>query len=342
MSTNKRILFITKSFYPLFGGVEKHVKEVAEILQENRYTMVVYTRFIDKKTSRERLKYTKTHKVEIVEIKYKDIKILGLFQIWFEMLKRTKEVNGFEIVHIHDVFIWYLPIRVILFWKKVYTTFHGWEGKYPIPYKNKFIRKLSVLLSTRHIEIGDYISKFYGTKKDVVLYGATEKLKKITKKKRNKVVYVGRLAKDTGLTLFLEFFKKNKRKVHVEFCGDGELLKECKKYGKTHGFVDPKNYIKDANIVFASGYLSILESLANKSKVIVSQDNPLKKSYYEDAPFRDWIYICNNLSEIEKSFDKTLVQSREADKKVENAFNWVSKLTWENLAEEYLNLWCYS
>lgn len=146
-----RILFLTRKSWPDIGGVEKHIYEVTKILRK------------------------KGHVVKIVvekDIKPPHIKFIGLICIWIWLFKNRKLVTNSDIVHIHDVFIWYLPFALVLSKKKVFTTFHGWEGKYPIPLINIIQKKIASRFSSRTVSVGAYIEKYYGIKADNIIYGA--------------------------------------------------------------------------------------------------------------------------------------------------------------------------
>ena len=96
---------------------------------------------------------------------------MGLVYIWFWLFKNKKLIKETNIIHCHDVFIWYLPFRFLYPHKKVYTTFHGWEGTWPIPWQNILQKRLANKLSNGTIAVGKYIGKYYGIKADKIIYG---------------------------------------------------------------------------------------------------------------------------------------------------------------------------
>ena len=307
-----RILFLTRLYYPHFGGVEKHALETSRRLVSKKNKLVVITeRFKD-----DLLVSEKINGVEVKRFWYPHVKFFGLFYIWLWLFMNRNLIKQSDIVHCHDVFIWYLPFRYLFTSKPVYTTFHGWEGIYPIPWKNIFIKRLAAKLSTGNICVGHYVEKHYGIKADFVTYGAVETPKKIGLKVRNSYIFVGRLEKDTGLPYFLRFLKQRGIR-NVDFYGDGPLGEECKKYGKIHGWVDPTLFLSRAKTCFASGYLSALETLVNKCRVMVGWDNPVKRDYWQMTPFYKWI---------EKG-------------EVDQAYAWAKAQSWEKLTNIYLNLW---
>ena len=145
-----KILFLVQYKTPHVGGVEKHVESISLSLGK------------------------KGHKVRIVsseDIKYPRIKFLGLLYIWIWLWGYREMIKKADIVHCHDVFIWYLPFRFLYAKKPVYTTFHGWEGIWPIPWKNILIKRLAAKLSRGTIAVGKYIEKYYGVKADKIIYG---------------------------------------------------------------------------------------------------------------------------------------------------------------------------
>lgn len=325
-----KIVFVSKLYSPHVGGVEKHIEKLSNELIREGHSITILTENYSSD-----LKVEETNKkVKIVRFEYKKTKFLGLFYLWKEFIKRISIFLSADLIHVHDVFIWILPLRFILFWKKFYLTNHGWEGIYPIPRKNILLKRLSTLLCKGSISVGSYIDEFYGIHSNKVIYGATDIPINKNFKKENRIVYVGRLSADTGLPIFLEAFKQL-IDYKVDFCGDGDLNNECKKYGKVHGFVNPSNYLKNAKICFCSGYLSIIEAISYKCLVITAYDNPLKKSYFMNTPFSKWIIIVSNPDDIVDKIKKPF----EYSPNIELAYNWVKPQTWRNVAMQYKDLW---
>ena len=308
-----RILFLTRLFWPHLGGVEKHVEGLSLSLRKKKHRVTILTEKFDKN-----LKETEfVNGVKIVRFSYPKIKYLGILYIWFWFFKNRKLIEKSDIVHCHDVFIWYLPFRFLFPRKPVYITFHGWEGVYPIPWKSILLKRVAVILSKGNICVGKYLKKYFGIKSTSVTFGAVDTaLSSKAVKDKSLTVYVGRLEKDTGLMVFLKRLKKI-GEAKVVFCGDGSLRKECENYGEVLGFVDPRPYLAKASVCFPSGYLSALEAMVNKCEIELAWDNPLKKDYWTMTPFYEWIQ----------------------NKDRSSAYNWVIGETWEKLADSYLKLW---
>lgn len=133
------------------GGVERHIREVGLSLRKKGHSITI---------------------ISEESIKYPKIKFIGLLYIWLWLWRNRKLIKETDIVHCHDVFIWYLPFRFLYYQKPVYTTFHGWEGVWPIPWKNIFLKRLAARFSRGTIAVGGYIEKYYGIKADKIIYGA--------------------------------------------------------------------------------------------------------------------------------------------------------------------------
>lgn len=146
-----KILFLARYKWPHIGGVEKHIQRVASSLKRLGHKIII---------------------ISEEDIKYPHIKFLGLLYIWLWLFKNRKLIEQADIVYCHDVFIWYLPFRFLYPSKPVYTTFHGWEGIWPIPPKNVLLKRLAAKLSWGTIAVGKYIEKYYGIRADKIIYGA--------------------------------------------------------------------------------------------------------------------------------------------------------------------------
>ena len=112
-----------------------------------------------------------------------------------------------------------------------------------------------------------------------------------------KIVFIGRLEKDTGVLQFLEWLVTNGPGLKVDFVGDGQLRSECEKYGKVHGFIDPQPFLKEAKICVPGGYLSYIEARQMGCKIKVFAGNLLKKDYWNEIKkirkFPTWDQIAD-------------------------------------------------
>ncbi len=341
------IIFITRRFYPQIGGVETHVLQLSRELISRGHSVTVITEMPKNLRNKKKDKY---QGIDIVRINVGEEGFLKKFKVWNEILKFNSLIKKSDIVHCHDVFFWYLPFRFIFPNKKVYTTFHGYETRFPVSKKAVVVRKISEFLSHGNICVGDYISKYYGTKPGFVIYGGVdEAYKKSNTKKVNsisnkiKIVLIGRLDFDTGVETYLRALSLlKKKKIGYEFrsYGDGIFKADARKYGMTSGFVlNVKKEIGKSDIVFASSYLIILQALIMKKKIIAIFDNPLKEDYLKMSPMGKYIYLCKNETEIVEVVKSIKRDPWKSDSMIEQGYKWAKMQTWEKILNVYLNLW---
>lgn len=327
----KIILQIARLYKPHIGGVEKHVGILSSMLLKSGFRVILITELFDKSLPKHEL----VDGVEVHRINYPRVKYFGIIFLWFKLLSYIKLIINSELIHIHDVYVWYLPYRVLFFWKKSFLTIHGWEGKYPISKASLFQKRIASKLSKKTLLIGAYLKKLYGLKSNNVLYGFIDSAdisKKVAKKRL--IVFLGRLEKDTGIELLLEYLGKSRsrNKFDVVFCGDGQFRAECEKYGKVTGFIDPKKYIGDAEFLIASGYLSVFEGLKYRCKVVVIASSRVRRLIFKNTPFNKYVSICANNSDFDKAFSKVKYD-------VELGYEWAKKHDSEYLYSKYARMW---
>jgi glycosyltransferase involved in cell wall biosynthesis len=329
-----KILMITHYLCPHIGGVESVVEKLFQQLRENDIKIITKKHEKELKAVEKFNRWTTVYRLNCSNKKY-----IGLFYIWKWMWNNRRLIAEADLVHVHDVFIWYLPFRFLFPFKPVYITFHGWEGKWPIPFKSLIQKKLAYYLTKGNICVGSYLQKYYGIKADILTYGGTNISKRQGRKIPNSFVYVGRLSEDTGLRLVLEVVSKL-RNYSIEFCGDGELRKECEKYGKVYGFVkDPSQYLQRAQFCFAGGYLTILQAMTHKCIVIVCYQNPLKEDAFKDAPFAKYLILGNSSKNITGEIGRYQKDKKLMSKRIEEAYSWVKDQTWGKYTNQYKKLW---
>lgn len=245
-----RILFFARLFHPHLGGVEKHVERVSQELIKLGHEVTVVTEQYHKKHKEvEKRKGIKIYRIPVGGVSEKAKK----WRIWRWLWQHQDLIQTADIIHIHDVFFWYLPFRFLYLLKKVFITFHGYETKFPPTKSAIFQKRLAAKLTAANICVGDYIGKWYGIKPTLVTYGATDQ-KKLPLPKKPHVLVLGRPSKDNNI-----------QEVRL-------ALKRVKHIPITHS-------LRQASVVIASSYLSMLEALAAGRPVISLYSNPLKQDY---------------------------------------------------------------
>jgi glycosyltransferase involved in cell wall biosynthesis len=302
--TISNIVYITRLFYPHIGGVEKHVMEISNNLAHRGYNVTVVTEKYDVEAAA----YENINGIKIVRFSYPHFWFIGVASIWVWLLNNRKLIHSANIIHIHDVFIWYLPFCFIYPRKIVVTTIHGLEWDNPLNKVSILQKRLAAMFSNRTVGVGKFLEKYLRITFSKIIYGAVKPQEPKFKKKDNTLVYVGRLEENTGLIELLHWLKPKNYK--VDFCGDGRLREECEKYGTVHGFCDPTQFYKTAKYSVPGGYLAALEALSFNCELKLFWHDKIKKDYWKISPFTR----CNVKS-------------------------WAMEQTWDKLADEYINLY---
>ena len=361
------IIFFSRLFYPHIGGVETHVLEVAKRLVKKGHRVIVITENYQSNDKSDSI----TGEVEGIEIRRIDVgqdNYKKKFKIWWRLFSLRQLIKNADIVHCHDVFFWYLPFRFLYPNKKVYTTFHGYETKFPPSKKAILVRKISEKLCWGNICVGDYIRKWYGTNSDYITYGGidvhlggAERLMLSSPSevpismhnyhatvrgsyaKGIKILFIGRLEEDVGIPIYLRAMDVlNKKRVRFTFeaCGDGILRRVAMKYGKVFGFVkDMDKYIERSDFVFTSSYLSILEAIYRGKIVFSVFQNKLKEDYLKMSPFAKLIVIENSPEKVAQRIEYFIKQFEIKEKIVNAGYEWVKTQTWDNVVKLYIRLW---
>lgn len=341
-----RITFITTSFHPKKGGVEKHVLSVAYGLIARGHSVRVLTPRVDQATDQQLF--------EGIEVSR--FRAVPFFTAWFSLWRFRNIIRESDIVHLHDfpTYIWAWPY-LALYRKKFFVTFHGWEGRIP---PHPFFIKLRRMVERKgagSIAVGDYIAKWYGQHPTIVLYGGVTRdsivpLRMSSPNDHLKLLFLGRLATDTGILRSLEFFKRILALYPRASCtivGDGpsapivkQYIKNKNLYVELHGWVsNPQNYLERSDVVVTTGYLGILEAFAAGATVCSLYDNDLKRDYIRMSPFSKLIVHAETAEELAQQYH-ALHSHRDAEMELRTAArSFVLDHTWDDVVTSYEQLW---
>lgn len=343
-----RVLFVAPNYYPHIGGVERHVREVSLELQKDGHSITI---IVPKHDSSYR-DFEREGNIEVVRLNKPQTKLFAGLERVLQAAGASGRFLKADIVNFHDVAtmwrygLWIYPILKVL-GKKVYITFHGWEGRFPPKGKIVARRKLAARLADGTMCVGHFIEKWYGTRADVVTYGGVHR-SSLPETHENSVVFVGRLAKDSGIDCYLrawEWIVRDHPELRLVICGDGAMKKELEDFVSRTGLrnveflglvENPLPYVTDARVVFTSGYLGILEAFSRKKPVVAVYDNELKKDYLEMMPdSRRLMWIARDSKEVARCVDEALLDRE----KTERAYRYSLENSWTKVKEDYYRLW---
>ncbi len=329
-----KIVFLTRRFWPDRGGVEKHVHEISKILIKKGHIVTVVTE-------------SEGNSLEIDKIKVVRIPDLPTgkkrkFYIWLWIIKNREIFQTADVIHAHDVYYQYFPLKLTFLSKKSFITFHGYET-YPITKKAILIRKISEKLATGNIIVGSFMKKWYGVKPTFIIYGGVKLPKKNTKsRKLNSAIFIGRLDEHTGIMEYakaVEKIKKTNPNFSLKILGDGPYLKRLSKFRPIGFKENSSDYLPKYNFAFVSRYLAILEALSCKRLVFALYDNPVKKDYLEMTPFINFIITADSSEKLVRKIRYFQKNPKQANKFINAGYKWVKDQTWENVTDTYLKLW---
>ncbi|AIY90183.1 glycosyltransferase family 4 protein [Geoglobus acetivorans] len=342
------VTMLTPRYHPDIGGVEKHVKKISERLSKKGHKVIILTSKSDLTTCSKEI----VGSVEIYRIRK------NIFLKYIDLIRYMNIIRKSDIIHCHDfsTFIfWYIPYLLIFPKKPVYITFHGYEGKIPIPRVTKLLRKITEKLTYGNICVGKYIQKWYDTTPNFITYGGVDYKKINTSpnhKKKHQAVFVGRLETDTGILTYIEALRILKEKygseIELHICGDGTLKdhisKTIAKYGINailHGLIrNPETHYNKARYAFVSGYLAILEAMSSGCIVCSVYENNLKKDYlYSLSIPKSAMIIARSPDELADKLIECINNPKDVKKRSSLGQQYAKKQTWEKVVDKYILLW---
>jgi len=353
MSSNKKlnIVMLSPFFYPHKGGVEHHVFKVSKELLNIGNIVTIITTLHEKNLPTN----DEIDGIKIIRLQRNRLPVIGTILSIISFFRYTSLIRRASIIHCHDyqMLLWFMAFRILFPFKKVFITFHGWEGDYPPKRSVILLRKIAEFLTNGNICIGGFIEKWYNTKADLISYGGVDTHELNGQAPYSDIILLSRISEDIPIREYLASFKllkeKYNRKVKIFFLGNGELLTYAQKFASDNnldisflGFVDnPIAYIKQSKIIIANGYLAILESAAYKKPIFAIYQNELMKDRL--ALFKhshDFISISANAENFASKINKYFTNP-ELQFNFERPWEWARDQSWANLANQYLRLWGY-
>ena len=104
-----KIVFFARRFYPLIGGVEKHVWEISKALVKKGHDVVVITEASEENSKQQEIiAGIKIHRISVGKDNW-----FRKLRVWQSLWKNRKLIISADVIHCHDVFFWYLPFRFL-------------------------------------------------------------------------------------------------------------------------------------------------------------------------------------------------------------------------------------
>lgn len=343
-----KILFLAPSYYPQIGGVERHIRELSRLLVADGHTVTV---LVEKQQASDSGCECEQG-IRVIRWPKQTRRFLKVIGRRFALFRYTKELLSADIIHVHDHgVLMALGLSTVLLLrllgKRVWITFHGWEGFCP-PRRGDIIRrKLAERTTNGNICIGHFIEKWYGTKAGRISYGGVS-VNKESVDKSPIVLFLGRLAEDSGIRQYLEAWRMLEAsypEMTLRICGDGPLRQELERYCAEHNLrrvafmgavTAPDKQLAIAQVAFVTGYLGILEAFAARTSVLAVYTNELKRDYLAMIPGSEsMLLIAGNQAEIANLFPRAVTAGSQLD----HAFCFADTHSWQAVKNDYYELW---
>lgn len=350
------VVHLCRLYAPHVGGVEKHVEMLTAELQKqdiaNSIITTTHTADLAEKEDRSGISVFRLPVSSepphgfITGLHYK-------LKTWQAIWKHKKLLQSADVIHIHDVFWWLLPLLPFLSRKKLFMTFHGYEGNEAPTPKKILSHQLAAWYTQANLCVGDFHAPWYHLQPTAVTYGAVEipqKMKYPAKiSELTKLIYIGRLSLDSGIKSYLAAVAVLKQRgipVRLDVYGDGPQRAELETYVHKQklpvqffgAVLDAADTIPHYHIACVSRYLAILEAIAAGIPIVAEYSTDIKYDYLRLAPYADAIHIVRTPQEIADSIEeiRTKPAARSYSKHIQN---WIQAQSWQQMATTYRSLW---
>ncbi len=344
-------------FHPNGGGVERHVMEVSRCLMARGHQVTIVTEAYLQDLPLEEILDLAEGPLRVLRIPPLAPHFAGYLRLawWREWNRAEAAFREASVIHFHDyspLLYWFMPVWWLFLAKRVFLTFHGWEGLFPPSPRVIRLRQWVGRMVQGTIAIGSFIDRWYGTKSSAVSYGGVTAVSHPTEHTEGTgMVFLGRLASDTGAEdciVTLAQLRDLGLDLPLKVCGDGPLRQQLEDRARLLGIeaqflgwvVDPAPILSDASIVFCSGYLGILESLAKGRLVCATYDNTLKEDYLRMMPpAASSLIIEESPARLASRLAELLAHSTRLCALIGEGQAWALDQTWDQVADVYEELW---
>ena len=346
------VLMVAEHLPPDIGGVERHVAGLARELIQWGIELTLVAPTSDRQPSIS----AKKNKLRIIRIPRYTFSSRDYIYAWRWWLARRSLLNDIDLIHFHDVYTmlhWFGPAHLLAPTMPRFLTFHGYEMRFPIPRRAKFYRRLAGMIASASICVGHYLVKWFRIQPQIITYGAaTLPQEPPPTPSAPAAAFVGRLAPDTGLDIYLKGLgllrRQHKVDISIFICGEGPLrsaLVELARREQVRAtFIgpvsDPGPFVSQASMVFSSGYLSMLEAMAFRRPVFSVFHSPVKYDYLKQMPGAGELFsISSSPEQLAAEVMSHLSKNNNGISQVERAYDFAAQQSWSKLAGNYIELW---
>lgn len=345
-----KIVFFVHRYWPVVGGVEKYIHELAKALLAMGHSIDVVSG-----ATQEGLGEQEVH--EGVRIHRFPALRSPLRARWW-LMKKMGLFRRAEVVQVSNTHMLEYYWRMIGFLcdrRKVFLTRHGMSYVFPVPESEKRRAVRSLKLAAGVIHDGEFIEKWLGVKPDLCpdqgLSPPADELEPVPCPPLTSAVYIGRIEPDSALRVYIDAVRvlatEWKRPFELHVYGDGSLAPALREQVRKeqlpvhfHGWTpDAQRHITESCFAFIDGRMAMQEAMARRRLVLAAHVDPLRCDYVGTEPFSPYLVSAANGAEIARQVAYYIDHPSAHEALVERAFQHARTLTWQRTASAYLQFW---
>ncbi|MCU0610159.1 MAG: glycosyltransferase family 4 protein [Candidatus Eisenbacteria bacterium] len=345
-----RVLMVAERLPPAIGGVERHMTGLVPSLASHGITLTLVAPKHDPRLPDE--DSLADARVFRMPTRAGRARYPAAWRWWMDHRHLLLDA---DIIHFHGVYSllhWTGPSLALSSHRPRFMTYHGYEMRIPVQRRARLYHDMAERLTRGSLCIGHFLVRWLGIHPTVVTYGACTAPELVpAAPEAHSAAFVGRLAPDTGLDIYLRGLGllRNHHGIDIPLtvCGDGpwratleQLARDEGIRATFHGFIpDPGPIIESSTLVLTSGYLSMLETMVRRRPLFTVYHNPVKEDYLKLMPQASELFLtAPDPATFADQALRVIAQGPSAQM-LEQAHCFAAAHTWEALAQHYLLLW---
>jgi glycosyltransferase involved in cell wall biosynthesis len=345
-----RIVFLVHRYWPLVGGVEKYIHELAKTLLSMGHEVDVVAGAV-----KQGLPPQDVHDGIRIH-RFPALRSPLRSRWWF--IRNLAIFRHADVIHVSNThmleYLWRM-LGPLVDRRKVFLTRHGMSYVCPVPDSEKRRALRSVNMASGVVHDGEFIGKWLGLKPDLCpdqgLSPTADEIEFAPEPLPNSATYIGRLEPDSGIGIYIDGVRRLTRDLRRIFelhvYGDGSLAGELEAeaardslpihfYGRQP---NAQRHISDTCFAFIDGRMAIQEAMARKRLVFAAYVDPLKRDYVGTEPFSPYLVAVGSGGELAHQVCHYIDHREEHRKLVDLAFEHARTLSWRRTAEAYAQFW---
>lgn len=278
-----RIVFFTHRFHPDVGGVQLSVEATARAFVAAGHEVHIVTETPGGETHEGLI----VHRLLVPRMR----PVTRLLR-WRVLARLLPLFRASDVLHFHDygTFVdWFLPLRPLCSGPVYAMTFHGFDA-WPLQVRHLVQRDIAARMMDVTFAVGRYVGLLHPHRVDRVFAGAPLRSTFPPVPTQLHVLFVGRLADDTGLAPVLDALARASRvrgvTTPVTLVGEASPGWSVERR-QWHGLalrhhpptrdIDPQ--LAEASVLIATGFLALFDAFASGRCVIVPALTDIKRAY---------------------------------------------------------------